>query len=197
MPKSNEIVHAGVLGMRWGKRKNYTPNADQAFLTKIKKTPISKVSDKDLAEAIKRQRLLNDFQKRQRLGSQLGKTLTNEDLAKLNQRAQLEGRYNSGTPYRPFSGKSKKLSDADLNIEITRDKLKSIEWKYGLKKDKPIKKMSPDEVAARLKRASLELQYKAVKSESTKRGRDIVRVILNYADDLNLFNIGLSSQDKT
>lgn len=59
--KKDELLHYGVLGMKWGKRKAGRTSADYTRSRKLKKKTLSELSDDDLTSLNKRLNLEKNY----------------------------------------------------------------------------------------------------------------------------------------
>lgn len=72
-----ELMHYGVLGMKWGHRKNRYISKDSKRVTNIRKKRIDQMSNQELKEVNKRLELENNyknFSSKQKVGKQVVKT---------------------------------------------------------------------------------------------------------------------------
>lgn len=61
MNHNNELYHYGVMGMKWGRRKNRYISKDSKRVTNIRKKKINQMSNEELKAVNKRLELENNY----------------------------------------------------------------------------------------------------------------------------------------
>lgn len=117
--------------------------------------------------------LSEDYKRSVELQLRRLKTLNESEIKELTTRLRLESDF-----YKARSGFSRpkdlrKLSNEELKKEIARRVLLKEDFKYGIRKDKRISKMTDAEVAEKLKRHYLEKKIRELQKEQITLGFNI------------------------
>lgn len=122
------LIHYGILGMRWGHRKNIlSPSSDHSRASEIKKKGIRNMSDDELDIVTKRMALVKKFKDSQGLRKKPIHSMTNDELelgAKQGKLAQLDWRF----------GVRKNKRIIDMNKKEVDDALKRFEKEHQYRK---------------------------------------------------------------
>lgn len=140
---TNSLKHYGVLGMKWGIRKSQDSgpskpktSADHDTTMAIRRKRMSNVSASEIKTAVERLRLVKKYKE-----------------------------YRKGIRGFGIGQKIKAMSNAELKAAIKRERLIEEDWTVGVRKNKPIRLMTDDEVKDTLDRHLLEKPYKKLLEE--------------------------------
>lgn len=138
----SELKHYGVLGMKWGRRKDYedlgSTSSDHDIVAAIKKKPLRDITDREVTIAVNRMRMVRELK--------------------------------NAYPTRSFerfglNNSIKKMSNEQLAAAITRQKLKKETESVWVRRNKPVALMSDEEVVKTYKRHLLEKPYRELIKE--------------------------------
>lgn len=212
---NNELQHWGIKGMKWGVRryqnkdgtltaagkKRYKDNADSTELTAPKKKSVSEMTDDELARAINRARMEDQYRMLRPetipAGRKFASKILNEAIVPASVNAGRRFLENSLNKFGDTILKDKAIVDPDSVSELEKtakklelknkiDKLSKGEsdmsWDDRLKQQTYEKNLA-DKILDDLVRANKITEAKSKQAELQKMGQDIVEELLDELKD--------------